>query len=82
MPEAKMDLRRAIKSKSVEKMQEYLQKKGADVKQELMARNAANGKGMLMLAVTTGNVEMFQALAKEIETRVRDVLRQRREVEG
>jgi len=66
-----MDLRAAIRSKSKDNLQDAL-RNSTNVKSELMAKNAANGAGLLMLAVSMGNVSVFELLASEIKKRVRE----------
>lgn len=63
-----MDLREAIRSQSVTEVERSL---GSSVKSELMAKNAANGAGLLMLAVAMDAVPVFKHLASAIKTRVR-----------
>ncbi len=64
-----MDLRAAIRSKSKTNVQDALRNSN-NVKSELMAKNAANGAGLLMLAVSMGNVSVFELLASEVKKRV------------
>lgn len=64
-----MDLREAVRSGSVENVDASLDK-GSNVRQELMAQNAENGMGLLMLAVSTGKVYMLKHIVSEIKTRV------------
>lgn len=63
-----MDLRAAIRSGSVENVDSALLR--SNMLRELMAKNAANGAGMLMLAVQVGNVTVFEHLATVIKERV------------
>lgn len=64
-----MDLREVVQSGNIE-MVEACFNKHTNVRQELMAQNAVNGAGLLMLSVTTGNVSMLKRIASEIKTRV------------
>ena len=68
-----MDLREAVRSGSVENVKASLNKR-SNVLQELMAQNATNGAGLLMLAVLTGKVHMLAYLATEMKARVSAVL--------
>lgn len=63
-----MDLREAIRSKSVANVEIALQ---GSAQSELMAKNAANGAGLLMLAVSMDKVPVFEHLASAIKQRVR-----------
>ena len=63
-----MDLREAIRSKSVTNVEGALRN---SAKSELMAKNAANGAGLLMLAVNMDKVLVFEYLASAIKKRVR-----------
>lgn len=63
-----MDLREAIRSKSVTNVEGALRN---SAKSELMAKNAANGAGLLMLAVNMDKVPVFEYLASAIKKRVR-----------
>lgn len=62
------DLRQAIRSRSVEKLEAALRN---NPRSELMAKNAANGAGLLMLAVDMGEVPVLERLASAIKKRVR-----------
>lgn len=64
-----MDLREAIRSRSVANLEASL--KRGSIRQELMAKNAANGAGPLMLAVTMGRVPVLQRLAAAVTQLVR-----------
>lgn len=70
-----MDLREAIRSKSLENVERALRRRS--VHSELMAKNAANGAGLLMLAVSMDYVPVFMLLASAIKKRVRTYLRLR-----
>lgn len=63
------DLRQAVRSGQIEEVKASIMKRRYAL-EELMAQNAANGMGLLMLAVTTGNVDMLQHIAWELKTRV------------
>ena len=69
-----MDLRDAIRSKSVQNLEDALGN-SKNIKSELMAKNAANGAGLLMLAVAMGEVPVFRRLESEIKKRVRTAMR-------
>lgn len=69
-----MDLRDAIRSKSVQNLEDALGN-SKNIKSELMAKNAANGAGLLMLAVAMGEVPVFRRLESEIKKRVRTAVR-------
>lgn len=64
------DLRDAVRSGLNDNVAASL-KECSNVRQELMAQNAANGAGLLMLAVTTGKINILEFLASEIQRRVR-----------
>lgn len=64
-----MDLREAIRSKSLVNLEASF--KRGSIRQELMAKNAANGAGPLMLAVKMGRVPVLQRLASAVKERVR-----------
>ncbi|CAM9757421.1 unnamed protein product [Scytosiphon promiscuus] len=61
------DLRQAIRSRSVEQLDSAIR---YNPRSELMAKNAANGAGLLMLAVDMGEVSVFERLASAIKTRM------------
>lgn len=63
------DLRDAVRSGLKDNVAASLDE-CSNVRQELMAQNAANGAGLLMLAVTTGKINILEFLASEIQTRV------------
>lgn len=64
------DLRDAVRSGLKDNVTASLDE-CSNVRQELMAQNAANGAGLLMLAVTTGKINILEFLASEIQRRVR-----------
>lgn len=64
-----MDLREAVQSGKMDALEMCFDKR-TNIRQELMAQNAVNGAGLLMLSVTTGNVVMLKRIAAEIKTRV------------
>lgn len=63
-----VDLREAIQAESIIMVEAALA--GNDFRQKLMAKNAEKGAGMLMLAVSIGNVPIFLRLADIIVKRV------------
>lgn len=63
------DLREAVGSGDSMDVRVALEKRSHAL-EELMAQNAANGMGLLMLAVTTNKVHMLEYVACEIKTRV------------
>lgn len=64
-----MDITEAIRSGDTDKLDEALDRPG--IRQELMARNAEGGAGLLMLAAKQGKVQMFKRLASAIQKKVR-----------
>lgn len=68
-----MDLREAIRSGCVANLEASLKRRS--IRQELMAKNAANGAGPLMLAVSMGRVPVFERLAAAVKQRVRSARR-------
>lgn len=68
-----MDLRDGVRAGSEEKLEAALLR--SNVRQDLMAQNAENGAGLLMLAVSAGKVSMLRYLADAINKRVRASIR-------
>lgn len=64
-----MNLREAIRTRALVNLEASL--KRGSVRQELMAKNAANGAGPLMLAVKMGKVPILQRVASAVKERVR-----------
>lgn len=64
-----MNLREAIRSRSLMNLEASLRR--SSIRQELMAKNAANGAGPLMLAVSMGRLPVFQRVAAAVKQWVR-----------
>lgn len=62
------DLRDAIRAGSKYTLDELLERPGSEI--ELMAQNAANGAGLLMIAAEMGNEKMLEYLACKIREKV------------
>lgn len=62
------DLRDAIRAGSKDLLDELLERPGSEI--ELMAHNAANGAGLLMIAAEMGDEKMLEHLASKIREKV------------
>lgn len=58
-----------MRSRNLKEVNEALRKRRR-IREELMAQNAANGMGLLMLAVTMDDVNMLEYVTCELKTRV------------